>query len=161
MIRWPNLLGGTHKLVGWLNSLLIGCRAAEIKQVIGPGRLISSTDGKIIEIYHRPAQFEAHPFRIYQSDTWLKYKVTDGIAITTGNPITVTNTETEITITSGVTYYWFYLEMTATTCEVKSSATTLVWSNLLIPIGWVDTTVANVGDINQALKDNVFNPCAT
>lgn len=109
------------------------------------------------------SEFE-NPFRIYQSGDWLTYKVTDGFAITTGDPITVTNIETEITITSGVAYYWFYLEMTATTAEVKSSATTLVWSNLLIPIGWVDTYTNGayeIADINQMLRDNVFNPCAT
>lgn len=113
----------------------------------------------------RPRDFGgANPFRIYQSDTWLKYKVTTGKVITTGDPITATNIETEITITSGVLRYWFYMEMTATTAEVKTSATTLAWSALLIPIGWVDTltgVATTTPDIQQFITTNIFNPCAT
>lgn len=103
----------------------------------------------------------ANPFRIYSTTSWLKYKVTTGFAITTGNPISVAAVESEFTITSGVTYYWFYLEMTATTAEVKASATTPTWSTNLIPIGWVNTVDTGIGVINQVLKDHVFNPCAT
>ena len=106
----------------------------------------------------------ANPFRIYRTTSWLDYKVTTGIAITTGNPITVTATETNFTLSPGVLRYWFYIEMTATTAEVKKSATTLTWSELLIPIGWVDTLTGESEEsatIYQALRDNIFNPCAT
>lgn len=161
MIRWPSLLGGKPKIVNWLNRLVLGCRASEVKEVRGNGKLIENTDGKIIIINDAPRPVDTNPFRIYQSDTWLKYKVTTGKVIAAGDPITPTNVETEITITSGVARYWFYLEMTATTAEVKTSATTLTWSTTLIPIGWVDTSVTNVGTINQFLRDHVFNPCAT
>jgi hypothetical protein len=49
MIQWPSLLGGTHKLVSWLNRLLRACRSAEIKQVVG-GYLKPSTDGQCLVI---------------------------------------------------------------------------------------------------------------
>jgi hypothetical protein len=106
----------------------------------------------------------SNPFTISQSTDWLTYKVSDGIAITTGDPISVANVDTDIAISAGVLHYWIYLEMTATTAEVKASSTTLEWSTLLIPIGWVDTATNEVGEvatIYQVLRDNIFNPCAT
>jgi hypothetical protein len=101
-------------------------------------------------------------FNIYQSSTWLKYKVTAGYLITTGNPITVTNTETEITITTGVARYWFYLDVTATTAAIATSATTLTWdATNKIPIGWVDTDTYSAESravIHQ--REHIFVPCA-
>jgi hypothetical protein len=47
MIRWPRLLGGSHKLVSWLNRLLDSCRAAEVKEVKN-GQLVRTTDGLTI-----------------------------------------------------------------------------------------------------------------
>lgn len=160
MIRWPSLLGGKHKLVSWLNRLVIGCRASEVTQVIGSGRLIESTSGKTIEIWNQKT-IDSNPFRIYQTTDYLHYKVSDGYVVGTGDPITVTGVDTELVLTSGVATYWIYLEMTATTAEIKKSATTLTWSSTLIPIGWVDTQTVGAGIIYQMLKDHVFNPCAT
>jgi hypothetical protein len=105
----------------------------------------------------------SNPFRIYQTTSWLKYKVTTGIVISTSDPITLVGAETEQTLTGGVTRYWFYLDMTSTTAEIKKSATTLTWSANLIPIGWVDTSTGigtSTATIYQVLKDHVFNPCA-
>jgi hypothetical protein len=103
------------------------------------------------------------PFQIYQTGSWLKYKVKTGIVITTGNPITATGIESEFTIGSGVLRYWFYMEMTATTAQVKTSPTTLEWSADKIPIGWVDTSTSSgtsIAYIYQVIKDHIFNPCA-
>lgn len=49
MIQWPYKLGGKPKIVSWLNRLLDGVRASEVKGVIG-GRLIENSDGKVIVI---------------------------------------------------------------------------------------------------------------
>ena len=51
MIQWPSLLGGGNRLVGWLNAVLLRCRASEIVQVVGNGRLVETSMGKIIEVY--------------------------------------------------------------------------------------------------------------
>lgn len=160
MIRWPALLGGNHKLVSWMNRLVIGCRASEVKSVTGNGRLIEHSDGKVIEIWSDRI-VNRDPFRIYQTTDYLHYKVSDGYVVGTGDPITVTGVDTELVLTSGVATYWIYLEMTATTAEIKKSSTTLTWSSTLIPIGWVDTQTDGAGIIYQMLKDHVFNPCAT
>jgi hypothetical protein len=47
MIQWPRKLGGKPKIVSWLNRMLDGVRASEVKGVIG-GRLIENSDGKVI-----------------------------------------------------------------------------------------------------------------
>ena len=102
------------------------------------------------------------PFEIYQTDTWLKYKVKQGYVITTGEPIEPTNIETEITITAGVEFYWIYVSLTATTATVLSSATLPTWSISIVPIGWVDTLTGEadtIATINQFLHDNIFVPC--
>lgn len=165
MIRWPSLIGGTHKIVGWLNSLLLGCRAAEIKEVKGQGRLISNTDGKIIEIYTQTQPVQSVRFRIYQSSDWLTYRVGSGVIIATGDPITILNPEDEdFPISDGVSRFWFYIEMTSTTAEIKTSATTLTWSSTLIPIGWVDTATGSADEVStpyQFIRDDIFNPCVT
>ena len=127
--------------------------------------VIYADNGVFITIKDRQYETDAEtfPFQIYQSGTWLKYKVKTGIVITTGNPITATNIETEITLTSGVLRYWFYMEMTSTTAEVKTSATTLAWSADKIPLGWVDTSTgsgSSTATIYQVITDHIFNPCA-
>lgn len=160
MIRWPGIIGGTHKLVSWLNRLRAASMQTEIKTVIG-GRLIQHSNGRELVIDPSKPVVLSTPFQIYQASSWLKFKVRDGRYVGTGNPITVTNTETELELTSGVARYWFYIESTATTAEVKKSATTLEWSSTKIPIGWVDTTdtTNNASVIYQLLTDHIFNPC--
>lgn len=49
MIQFPRKLGGKPKIVSWLNRLLDGVRASEVKGVIG-GRLIENSDGKVIVV---------------------------------------------------------------------------------------------------------------
>ena len=102
------------------------------------------------------------PFLLYQSGTWLQWKVTDGILITTSDPITVTNVETQFTLTSGVARYWFYIDVTATTGTIATSATTLVWSATKIPLGWVNTTntTDSISVPTQFFPLHLFNPCA-
>lgn len=102
------------------------------------------------------------PFEIYQSDTWLKYKVKTGYVITTGEPIEPTNIETEITLAAGVEFYWIYASLTTTTATILSSATLPAWSVSIVPIGWVDTLTGEadtVAEIHQFLHDNIFVPC--
>ena len=117
--------------------------------------------GAIAGLRQRPRDMNTSPFQIYQSGTWLQYKVTDGIFITTGDPITVTNVETQFTLTSGVARYWFYVDVTATTGEIATSATTLEWSAARIPLGWVDTTntTDSISVPTQFYPLHLFNPC--
>lgn len=51
MAQWPSLLGGRNKLVSWLNKFVEKSRSRELKQVIGNGRLIESSDGLTVEIW--------------------------------------------------------------------------------------------------------------
>jgi hypothetical protein len=148
----------------WLRRFLEWVSQLECVSVLGGIKKPHPNGGYSIIVSPSSGVGDTNPFRITQSADWLTYKVSDGIAITTGDPISVTNVDTDITITAGVEFYWIYLEMTATTAEVKASATTLEWSSLLIPIGWVDTLTHEadeVATINQVLRDNVFNPCVT
>ena len=128
--------------------------------------VIYADNGVFITIKDRQYETDAEtfPFQIYQSGTWLKYKVKTGYYITTGNPITVTAIETEFTLTSGVLRYWFYIDASGATPEVKTSSTTLDWSSNKIPLGWVDTSTgstANVSTPYQFVRDHIFNPCIT
>lgn len=161
MTKWPSLLGGTHKIVGWLNKLVVSARASEVKKVIGNGRLIETTDGKTIEIWNSPPRLDTNPFRIYQSGDWLHYKVTTGWVVRGGVPILATNIETDLPITASVLYYWFYMELTDTTAVISTSATTLAWSCTKIPLGWVDT-LTGVGTDTPTIvnlnRDHLFNP---
>jgi len=105
------------------------------------------------------------PFEIYQSDTWLKYKVRFGVVITTGEPIlTTSGIETEFTLTSGVIRYWFLLTISGgTSAAISTAATVPAWSTSIIPIGWVDTNTysgTSRGVIYQFTHDNIFVPCA-
>ncbi len=106
---------------------------------------------------------QAAPFEIYQSGTWLQYKVKTGIIIANGDPITASDIETEFVLTSGVLRYWFYIEMDSTTASINVSSTTQEWSVNKIPIGWVDTqsgSSSSISTIYQVLRDHVFNPCS-
>lgn len=101
------------------------------------------------------------PFQIYQTTTWLKFKVTTGYVITTGVAVTPALVETEFTITSGVLRYWFYLDLTAA-ATVAASSTLPTWGIDIIPIGWVDTSTYSAESrsvIYQFTRDHVFSPC--
>lgn len=106
---------------------------------------------------------KAHPFEIYQTSTWLKYKVRTGYAITTGAPFEPANVETEFTLTSGVAKYYFVLTFSSSSAATITTSSTLpAWGIDVIPIGWVDTaTYAAVthGQIEQFTHDNIFSPC--
>jgi hypothetical protein len=160
MIRWPRLLGGSHKLVSWLNRLVKACQAAEVKEVKN-GQLVRNTDGLTIICGGSRGGETTNPFEIYQTESWLKYKVKTGYVITTGNEIVPTYVETEFTITSGVLRYWFYVEVAsgASTAEIKTSATTLAWDSTKIPLGWIDTQTGagtNTAKIHQLVRDNII-----
>ena len=105
------------------------------------------------------------PFRIYQSSTWLKFKVTTGWVIATSDAFVPTNVETELTITSGVSKFYFVLTiLSASTASISTSSTLPVWGVDVIPIGWVDTDTYSADSrsvIHQFLHDNVFSPCVT
>jgi hypothetical protein len=120
---------------------------------------------EIIPVQSTGRSVESNPFLIYRSTDWLTYRVGEGIIIGTGDPITIINAEDEdFPISGGVLRYWFYIEMDATTAEIKTSATTLEWSTTLIPLGWVDTQTGsgtNTAKIYQLVRDHIFNPCAT
>lgn len=87
----------------------------------------------------------AFPFEIYQSGTWLQWACRTGMVIETGDPWTPDFVDTTFTLTSGVSRYWFWLDVE--TQEIKTSDTTLVWSARKIPIGYVDTSTYSAQQI--------------
>lgn len=105
---------------------------------------------------------DAHPFEIYQSDTWLKFKVKTGYVITTGDPFVPSGVESEFTLTSGVTRFYFVLTITPTTATITTSSTVPTWAVDLIPLGWVDTATdsgTSISTIYQFTDTHVFSPC--
>lgn len=118
-----------------------------------------TSDGTILEV--DSTENKSHPFKIYQTGSWLTYKVSAGYAVTTGSRITVTNVDTDIPVVDS-SLNWIYIEMTATTAVVKTTTTTLTWSATLIPVGYVDTSTYHTTTkpiIYQLLKSDIFNPC--
>lgn len=102
-----------------------------------------------------------HPFKIYQTGTWLQFKVMSGYVITTGDPITPSGLETTITTTTNKPRHWIYVDITPSTATIQNTFTTPTWATDKIPIGWVDTTntTAERAVIYQFTHDNIFNPC--
>lgn len=152
---------GGSPLDVWLRALKRWARSHELHSAPGYRKIPNAGGGFSLVIENKATDGGADPFSIYQSDTWLKFKVRTGYVIQTGEPIVPTAVETEFTITTGVAEYWFYLDLTSTP-EVKTSATTLTWSSSLIPIGWVDTDTYSADSrsvITQFLRDHVFVPC--
>lgn len=99
-------------------------------------------------------------FEIYQSDTWLKFKVTTGFVIIDGDPVIPTDVETEFTLTSGVARYWFYIDF-AGTPTIATAAVTPSWDATKVPLGWVDTaTYAGTTRSEIHQREHIFNPCA-
>jgi hypothetical protein len=143
-----------------LNRLVKACQAAEVKEVKN-GQLVRNTDGLTIICGGSRGGETTNPFEIYQTESWLKYKVKTGYVITTGNEIVPTYVETEFTITSGVLRYWFYVEVASgsSTAEIKTSATTLAWDSTKIPLGWIDTQTGagtEAARIYQIVRDNII-----
>jgi hypothetical protein len=102
------------------------------------------------------------PFQLYQSGTWLQWKVTTGYFKPAGATIIPTDVETQFTLTSGVAEYWFWLEVTNTTAVVTASATEPTWTINKVLIGWVDTDTDSASFIAtpyQFLLTNVQIPC--
>lgn len=150
------------------NDLVIVCNALgrmKIKRG-GEDRISFSKSNVILQLKESPNESEVtaainHPFKIYQTGTWLQFKVMAGYVITTGDPITPSGLETTITVTSGDSQYWIYMDMTTSTATIQNNGTTPTWAVSKIPIGWIDAsnTTDQVAVIYQFTHDNVFLPC--
>lgn len=118
--------------------------------------------GKLAGLLSRPRDLYV-PFLIYFGGTWLTVRVTAGLYITTGDPIVVTNTETDLPVTAGLARHWIYLDLTSTTGQVLTSTTTLTWAPTKVPLGFVNTTdtVNQRSLITQFYPLHLFNPCVT
>lgn len=100
------------------------------------------------------------PFRIIPGSTWLKAVVLPGWIITTGNPVTPSHINTELTLTSGQAHNFIYVDLTAAP-DIKVATTAPTWGADIVPIGWVDTTdtTHQQAVIYQFTHDNIFSPC--
>lgn len=163
MTRIPNKLSGNGSITNAINALIDAVREMSPREskdsLMERGPMGTTQRPRVTG----GGAAQDIPFQIYQTSTWLKYKVKAGDVITTADPIVATGIEVEKTITSGVLRYWFYIEMTSTTAEIKVSATTLTWDSNKIPIGWVDTqtdSATSKATIHQFVRDHIFNPCA-
>lgn len=157
----PGNLGGANPLANWLNRI----RRAIARRTLMPGngyKVKQTESGTLLEIIGAGGKV-TFPFKIYQSDTWLKFKVREGIVITTGEAITPTGIDTEITIDSGTEKHWIYLDITADAASVENDATLPTWTVDKIPIGWIDASDEEneISEIHQFVHDNIFVPCVT
>jgi hypothetical protein len=133
-MRWPNKLGGSPRLVGWLNAFLDACRSGEIKTVIG-GRIIESSDGKTIVIdSERTLRQHRFPFQIYQAlgnpaltsaqhtdKDWRTFRVrsgwlgrlpvdlTDNVLYPDGDEVPGYSATWDFVLTSGEAYVWVWI----------------------------------------------------
>lgn len=165
MSNLPQRLSGTGKLARASNGLIDfgrSLRPLESNDTLlehGPlgtiRRARKSISGSSIET----------PFEIYQSGSWLEFKVKVGYVIMNGEPvISVGGVETLFTLTSGVTRYWFLITLTVGAATISISPTVPAWSATVIPIGWVDTdthSAESASTIYQFVHDNIFSPCIT
>jgi len=90
------------------------------------------------------------PFEIYQNGTWLEWAVRTGYVVETGNPWVPAEVDSTFTLTSGVPFYWLWLDVEAQ--EVKQSDTVLEWTAKVIPIGWVDTDTGSATETATAVN---------
>lgn len=107
---------------------------------------------------------QPYPFKIVRGSTWLKFKVKPGLYINTGNPLTITNLDTELTLTANVSKYWIVIDMTTTGATISTSSTTPTWSVSKLPIGYVDTDTYAADErtvIQQIQRTDIVNPCLT
>ena len=129
----------------------------------GFDEVIYSDGNVVLSLAAKPSAFSTtQPFQIYQSVSWLKFKVTTGMVLTgtTGTIVTPNYVETEFTLTGGVAEYWFYISLSASPAIVKS-ATQPTWDETMIPIGFVDTsnTTTEVSTITQFYPFGAYVPC--
>ena len=135
----------------------------DIGRALNAGMLPEQQDRSAIAgLRQRPRDFRYAPFQLYQSGTWLQWKVTTGWFKPAGPTIVPTDVETQFTLTSGEAEYWFWLEVTNTTAVVTASATEPTWTINQVLIGWVDTDTDSASSIAtpyQFLLTNVQIPC--
>ncbi|TXH09999.1 MAG: hypothetical protein E6R03_15970 [Hyphomicrobiaceae bacterium] len=124
-----------------INELIIGAEKLKL-----PGQSQAAILAGLIGRQRDPGT----PFHPYQGSTWLKWYVSTGYLVTNGNPIVPSQVDVEFTLTSGVPYYWFWLDVEAQ--EVKTTDTTLEWTARKIPLCWVDTDTQSAEQIATAVS---------
>lgn len=156
----PNEMSGSHPLASWLNKLLKFAKSLLL--ISGPGyKVTRTTNGTVIQLDPAACQ-PKHPFKVYPGSTWLKWKVAAGYVIYTpsGALTESTNTDTEITVTTGIADGWIYAD--ASTPTVAYSTTRPTWSATIIPIAQIDTLTLQadtVAIVTQFCTTNIFSPC--
>lgn len=158
----PNRPQGTTNFHRWAQGVhdktFGGLRPSESQGAF----IDTTTKGSFSRPKSQPLRPQAAIFTVYQSGTWLEFKVTAGYVITTADPVIPANIETTITITSGVEFYWFYIDFSSTP-TITASATRPTWDATKIPIAWVDT-LTDVADSISTIhpyREFIYNPCAT
>jgi hypothetical protein len=170
MIRWPDKLGGTHRLVRWLNRVVDAGRSAEIKAAIG-ARLIESSDGKTLVVDFPNPTARKHPFQIYRmrdgtpaASDWRKFRIYAGyVSVDFAAPVLVTGTDGDATPASiladdATAKFWFWVDLsTPATPTIGSGADPQTWSASKLPIGYVNTQTEYAATVGlQMITSNIF-----
>lgn len=137
-----------------------------------PGTFVSHTIHGVMHEAEAPIPYapevapEAAPFQVYRSDPEaLKFKLTEGWIVTTGDEFQPGNMTAEHTLAEGQVYYC-YLDLTTTAATVVFATVRPTWSVNKIYVAKVTTTAPPAegqppgATIRQILAENPQIPCA-
>lgn len=152
---------GNEPLAVWVRAALLPwIESLELIGIIGGQKKTSAYGGYSLIINPTGSSAEAHPFKIYATDeSALKFKLTQGYVITTGEEFSPTNMTTEFTLTAGVKTR-FYLNVTSNAATISTSTSVLTNSVNRLLIGWVSTVDPANLVFRQLIRDHVHIPCA-
>lgn len=162
-MNWPNEMSGSHPLASWCNKLLRAARASRVVSGVGYKTKLT-TDGMLLQIEAGGGgEVPQNPFTIYRHQaavgTGLVFRVSSGYVISTGAPFMPTGLETDISVTAGVSRFWFFLNIQNSTASLATSPVDLTWSASQVPIGFVNTVPLSPV-VFQFVRDHVFSGSA-
>jgi len=163
MQKKPTQPQGSGPLEVWIRTLLLPyIYSLELTSVVGL-RKIANPSGGYALVKDNDARGPAveFPFQVYRSDPdLLRFMLTPGYIVTTGEPFEPTNIGTYVALGENVTG-WIYLDITSTEATIVATTTLPTWSvNKILVAKVVTTTFAAAPTITQILRENPQVPCA-